>query len=113
MLSHRDTGFPLSHLRFPKGPVAVTVARPGALPAIEQPTYQSASTRLFQESAADLATRLDGEGSEAARALAREAHELYARFAAWQRERPSDEERVATIQQLFDLNRRAAVYLAA
>ena len=79
----------------------------------ERPSYQSASTRLFQDSAVELALRLEGEGSEVARGLAREARELAERFAAWQRERPTDEERVATIQRLFDLNRRAAVYSAA
>jgi hypothetical protein len=113
MLTHGDTGFLLPPPGFPKGSVVVTVARPGALPPIERPSYQSASTRLFQDSAADLALRLESEGSDAARALAREARKLAERFIAWQDERPSDEERVATIQQLFDLNRRAAVYLAA
>jgi hypothetical protein len=113
MLTHGDTGFLFSPPGLPKGSVVVTVARPGALPPLERPSYESASTRLFQDSAVDLALRLDDEGSEAARSMAREARELTARFVAWQRERPSDEERVATIQQLFDLNRRAAVYLAA
>jgi hypothetical protein len=61
----------------------------------------------------ELALQLEAEGSEAARLLAREARELVERFAAWQRERPTDEERVATISRLFDLNRRAAVYVAA
>ena len=76
-------------------------------------SYQSASTRLFQESAMELATRLDQEGTEAGRALAAEALELANRFTEWQMQRPTDEERVATIQRLFDLNRRAMDYLAA
>ena len=75
--------------------------------------YQSASTRLFQDSAEQLALRLEQEGSEAAAVLAREARELSARFTVWAEERPSDDERVATIQRLFDLNRRAMDYLAA
>ena len=75
--------------------------------------YQSASTRLFQESAEELAVRLENEGSEAARILAREARELAGRFAVWHLERPLDEERVATIQRLFDLSRRALDYMAA
>ena len=72
----------------------------------------SASTHLFQDSAEQLALRLEQEPSDLARALAREARELATRFAAWHQERPVDDVRVATIQQLFDLNRRAMDYLA-
>ncbi len=75
--------------------------------------YQSASTRLFQDSADELAIRLENEGSEASLALAREARELAAAFTVWQVERPTDEVRVAIIQRLFELNRRAQDYLAA
>ena len=75
--------------------------------------YQSASTRLFQESAEELAIRLESEGSEASRTLAIEARELAVSFAVWHEERPTDEVRVATIQRLFELNRRALDYLAA
>lgn len=76
-------------------------------------SYQSASTRLFQESAEQLASQLEQEGSPAARLLAREARELAARFAEWQVQRPTDDARVVTIQRLFELNRRAVDYLAA
>jgi hypothetical protein len=76
-------------------------------------SYQSASTRLFQDSAEDLALRLEQEGTDAARTLAGEARELARRFTEWQSTRPSDEERVETIQRLFDLNRRAQDLLAA
>lgn len=72
----------------------------------------SASTHLFQDSAEQLAVRLEQEPGEAARALAAEARDLAAQFAVWQRERPADDVRVATIQRLFDLNRRAMDYLA-
>jgi hypothetical protein len=75
--------------------------------------YQSASTRLFQDGAEQLALDLEREGSEAAAVLAREARDLATRFRAWAEERPSDDERVATLQRLFDLNRRASDYLAA
>jgi hypothetical protein len=75
--------------------------------------YQSSSTRLFQDSAEQLAVRLEKEGSDAACALAREARELAVRFAEWQEKRPADEVRVATIQRLFELNRRANDYIAA
>jgi hypothetical protein len=77
------------------------------------PDYQSASTRLFRESAEELAVRLEEEGSETAGLLAAEARQLVQRFVEWQTVRPTDEERVATIQRLFELNRRAADYLAA
>ena len=76
-------------------------------------SYQSASTRLFQESAEDLALRLDQEGSDTARVLAREARDLAVKFAEWSMQRPTDDARVATIQRLFELNRRAMDYLAA
>jgi hypothetical protein len=73
----------------------------------------SASTHLFQDSAEQLAVRLEQENTDAARALAEEARTLAAHFSTWQTERPADDIRVATIQRLFDLNRRAMDYLAA
>jgi hypothetical protein len=76
-------------------------------------SYQSASTRLFLESAQELAVRLEQEGSEEARSLAREAREILASFEGWATRRPSDDDRVTTIQKLFDLNRRANDILAA
>jgi hypothetical protein len=72
----------------------------------------SASTHLFQDSAEQLALRLEQEPSDLARAMAQEARALAARFATWHEARPADDVRVATIQQLFDLNRRAMDYLA-
>lgn len=72
----------------------------------------SASTHLFQDSAEQLAKRLEQEPSDIARTLAREARELATRFAQWQKARPADDVRVATIQQLFELNRRAMDYLS-
>ncbi len=76
-------------------------------------SYLSASTRLFEDSAEQLALRLEQDGSESARGLAREARELAAAFRGWARQRPADDVRVATIERLFDLNRRAMDYLAA
>jgi hypothetical protein len=72
----------------------------------------SASTHLFQDSAEQLATRLEQEPSELARGLSREARELAARFAGWQTAPPDDDERAALIQKLFDVNRRALDYLS-
>ena len=67
----------------------------------------SVSSSLFQENAEKLAVRLEQEASEEARALANEARELAAQFFAWQSKKPEGQVRVARIQQLFDLNRRA------
>jgi hypothetical protein len=67
----------------------------------------SASTSLFLENAEKLASRLEQEKSGAAQLLAREARELAAQFFMWQSKKPEGSVRVARIQQLFDLNRRA------
>ncbi len=72
----------------------------------------SASTSLFHESAEHLAIRLEQESSPEAHAMAEEARALAALFIAWQTSRPSDADRVAGIQQLFDVNRRAMDLLA-
>jgi hypothetical protein len=72
----------------------------------------SASTSLFHESAEHLALRLEQESSPEAEELAKEARVLAALFATWQTSRPSDADRVAGIQQLFDVNRRAMDFLA-
>lgn len=77
-----------------------------------QHPQQSASAYIFLNSAERLAVRLEKEPSDVARALAGEARELAARFAAWQTQRPADDVRVATIQQLLDLNQRAMDYLS-
>jgi hypothetical protein len=67
----------------------------------------SASTSLFLENAEKLAARLEQETSGAAQLLALEARELAAQFFAWKEKKPEGSVRVARIQQLFDLNRRA------
>jgi hypothetical protein len=72
----------------------------------------SASTSLFHESAEHLALRLEQESSPEALALAEEARGLVALFIAWQTSRPADADRVAGIQRLFDVNRRAMDLLA-
>jgi hypothetical protein len=72
----------------------------------------SGVSNLFRDSAEHLAVRLETEPEGAARALAAEARDLARRFATWQEHRPEDEERVALIGRLFDLNRRAMDYLA-
>ena len=77
------------------------------------PDYQSDSTGIFKDGAEELALRLEQEGSETALLLAAEARQLAQRFVEWRTTRPTDEERVETIQRLFDLNRRAMDYMAA
>ncbi len=103
---------PSAMLGRPQPPALFSSPDPMSSPPPDSP-YQSASTRLFQESAEELAFQLEQQPSEGAALLAREARELAARFRAWTVERPSDEERVATLQRLFELNRQAVDYLAA
>lgn len=67
----------------------------------------SAATLLFLDNAEKLAARLAQEKSGAAQTLAIEAKELASHFCAWQSKKPEGSVRVARIQQLFDLNRRA------
>lgn len=73
----------------------------------------SVSTSLFLESAESLTVRLEANGSERARELAKEARALATRFRRWQTEAPARNERVESIQLLFDLNRRALDFLAS
>lgn len=67
---------------------------------------------MFHESAEHLALRLEQETSPEALALAAEARALAAIFITWQASRPADADRIAGIQQLFDVNRRAMDLLA-
>jgi hypothetical protein len=76
-------------------------------------SYLSASTRIFEESAQQLAIRLERDGSAAAMDLARQARALAAAFTDWQRQRPPDDVRVETIERLFELNRLAMDYFGA
>ncbi|MFS8071989.1 MAG: hypothetical protein ACMG6S_36935 [Byssovorax sp.] len=64
----------------------------------------SSSTNLFHDSAEQLALRLEQESSPEAVALAREARALTKLFFQWQTSRPSDADRVAGIQRLFEIN---------
>jgi hypothetical protein len=74
---------------------------------------RSNSSPLFRQSAEDLAARLtDYEADAAARAMRREALELATVFHGWEMQRPVNAVRIAAIQQLFDLNRRAMDYLS-
>lgn len=66
---------------------------------------------LFEKNAEETAERLAQIDSPQAAALLREAQELVALFRSWAQRRPDNAERVATINRLFDLNRRAMDYL--
>lgn len=73
---------------------------------------RSSSWPLFRQSAEDLASKLQEiKNSEAAK-LAKESSALAATFLSWETNRPTSEVRIATIHQLFDLNRRAQDYLS-
>jgi hypothetical protein len=65
------------------------------------------SSPLFEKSAADLAMRLDGLAEPEARALSAEARRLAQLFHGWRTNRPTAEARLASIQALFEVNRRA------
>ena len=81
--------------------------------AVSNSSFLSASTRLFEDSAEQLAVRLERDGSPEAAPLAAEARALAAVFATWQRQRPLDDARIASIEQLFELNQRAMDFFAA
>lgn len=66
---------------------------------------------LFEKSAEETAERLAQVDGPQAAAMAREAQDLVATFRSWAQQRPDDAERVATINRLFDLNRRAMDFL--
>jgi len=73
---------------------------------------RSTSWALFRQSAEDLAVRLAEVAQPDAQKMAREARELAEVFREWERARPTNETRIAAIQTLFTLNRRAMDYLS-
>jgi hypothetical protein len=76
------------------------------------PEDKSNSCALFRQSAEDLVTRLSEVQQTDAAAMAREARELAAVFQSWSAVRPTPRARIAAIQHLFDLNRRAMDFLS-
>lgn len=76
-------------------------------------TEHTASSPLFERSAAELVERLQHDGSELAQRMAREARALESTFRGWQTTRPSPDARIVSIQQLFDLHRRVMDYVSA
>ena len=73
---------------------------------------QSTTSPLFENSAQEVANRLEGHRGEAATAMAAEARQLVEEFRSWRSKRPLDHVRINAIRQLFDLHRRAMDYLA-
>jgi hypothetical protein len=77
------------------------------------PIERTGSAAIFEQKARELIERLERDPSETGRAMVTEARELCAVFQQWLDIRPTDEERITRIQQLFALNRRVMDYLAA
>ena len=73
---------------------------------------QSTTSPLFENSASEVASRLEGHRGEAATAMAQEARQLVDEFRSWRSKKPLDHVRINAIRQLFDLHRRAMDYLA-
>jgi hypothetical protein len=70
------------------------------------------SSSLFLQNAEEIAARLRPLDGPLARSLSREADDLVALFRSWATARPADPDRIAAIQQMFDLNRRAMDFLS-
>ncbi len=71
----------------------------------------TASSGYFTDSVADLLSRLRGDDSPQAAQLIRAGEGLMVVFRAWMNQRPSDQERVARIRELFEYNRAVLDYL--
>ena len=69
------------------------------------------SAQVFLQSARELATRLQRDGSPEAEEMVVEALRLAEAFQRWEIHRPENDMRLGTIRQLMDLNRRAMDYL--
>ena len=100
------------------GPVDAIQPSPLAARAVRAPechaltTDRTESSPLFQKSAEDLLQRLENDTSTAGKALCEEARQLVAVFRGWGQTRPDATSRLATINRLFDLNRRVLDFLA-
>jgi len=72
----------------------------------------TSSAAFFLESAQQLLHRLERDPSPRAKELLVEAIRLSAQFQDWTRARPSDRLRIATIRELFELNRQVLDHYA-
>ena len=78
-----------------------------------QQPFQTHSAPIFVANAEELIRLLANEPSLTVRAMQQEAENLAERFRNWQSTRPTNAARVAMIQELFELNRRARDHLAS
>jgi len=76
------------------------------------PPLTTSSAPVFVQNAEELMARLSQATSPAAKSLLDEARALSAAFRRWETEKPPNEVRVAAIQELLELNRRARELLA-
>ncbi len=74
-------------------------------PSDHRPPSTSQSLPLFEKSCEEVLSRLHGDTSERALALANEAHELLAILDRWKQDVPTAEDRAAVISRVLDLNR--------
>ena len=73
---------------------------------------ESSPSGQFLRNAQELAVRLGEFATVEAMTLTREATLLVETFKGWETSRPTDEARVASIQQLFELQRKAMDFLS-
>lgn len=73
----------------------------------------SASLPIFLTTARELAARLEGDTSQQALQMAREAEQLAHVFESWEKSPPETHERSQSVGKVLDLQRRVMDYLAA
>ncbi len=73
----------------------------------------TASSGYFTDSVGDLLSRLRGDDSQRAAELMLIGESLMLIFRTWMNQRPTDDERVARIRELFEYNRAVLDYLMA
>ncbi len=71
----------------------------------------SVTPPLFENSAKEVLTRLEGDSSQEAEDMRVEARELVAIFRKWMVERPADPIKHEVVNRLFSLYRRAMNHL--
>ena len=75
-------------------------------------TDKSNSVPLFRQSAEELAVKLAEIGTAESMSMAKEARDLATTFRGWEKALPTNDVRIASIQQLFNLNRRVMDFLS-
>lgn len=95
----------------PEAPPAATATTDNSVSDRQVP-FQTQSAPIFVDNAVELIRLLANEPSPTVRGMQQQAEELAERFRRWKAERPTNAARVAMIQELFELNRRARDHLA-